>query len=327
MKISKKILLSALSVITAAQLFISIKAEAAETSTPVGFIAGIHGKGYIVRGDSKILISGMDLIYPADKISLLKGSTAKINICGKSGYEIHGEAECVIRAFKLILVKGKPAKLYAIDSKTCSLTLDIFQKNGRDIPEVNVNTKKGSLVLRTNKKERKGVLHIRGVKKKPDAIEILNEKILASRPLFIWSKTAEAKEYRVNIIDDNRKLWSTGTFKNYCKYPGEAPLLENDGSYSIKIEALSDKGMIIAEGETAFTLYSKEEDELFQKDESEIRELAPADAPEMYILLGKFYESYGLVIDAVSCYEKALLMDKGNTGLHERIVLINKDIK
>jgi len=311
-----------------AGLFPCGPAGAREAKTPaVGFVAGIQGSGYIVRNRDTIKISGMDLLYRDDTVRLTKGAKARISICGGRGYEVRGEAAFIMGRTGIQFKRGKQSKTYAVDRKACAAALEVFGKSDARLPEMVTGDRKGTLILRSRKKsERRGVYVVRSRKQVP-VIEILNDKLVPQKPVLYWTPAAGSSSYRIVIKSGDEVIWSSTVMKNRCEYPESAPRLAEGRGYDAAVEAVDDKGDVLARGGSAFSLFSGKEIESLGRDESAIRDMTPADSPEQLILLGRLHEAHGQFAEALSCYEKALSLDGGNDGLRERIALMKKNME
>ncbi len=293
-----------------------------DAPSAVGFVAGIQGKGFIIRNRDTIMISGMDLLCQGDSVQLSKGAKARITICGSRGYEIRGKAGFTIRRSGISFNQGKTFKTYAVDRKACNVAIEVFRKNEKKLPEMVTGGRKGTLMLRSRKKsERRGVYVVRGRKQTP-MIELYSDRLLPQKQLLMWTPVKGRASYHVVIKNGSDTIWSSTVLKNNCEYPDSAPRLEEGRDYDIVIEAVADQGKVLASGSGTFSLFTREEQESLKQDETSIRAMMPESAPEQHILLGKLYESHGQFADALSCYEKALSLDSANAGLKERITLL-----
>ncbi|MBP7735690.1 MAG: tetratricopeptide repeat protein [Spirochaetes bacterium] len=287
-----------------------------------GFVAGIQGKGYILRNKDKIMISGMDLLFRGDLVQLAEGAKARISICGARGYEIRGSAIFTIGGSGITFKKGKSSKTYAVDRKACAAALEVFLKNEKKIPEMVTGERKGTLILRFRKKgERRGVYVVRGKKQAP-RIELYSEKLLPQKPLILWSPVKGRASYRVVIKDGGETLWSSAVEKNSCRYPESAPAMAEGRDYDILIEAVGAQGEVLAGVSGTISLFGAADRESLRKDEASIKEMTAETSPDRHILLGKLYEAHGQIADALASYEKALSLDSGNAGLKERVALL-----
>lgn len=289
-----------------------------------GFVAGIQGKGYIVRNSDKIMISGMDLLFRGDSVQLAQGARARISICGAKGYDVRGPAVFTVGGSGIYLKKGKTSRTYPVDRKACAAALEVFMKNENKIPSMVTGERKGTLILRSRKKgERRGVYVVRGMKKAPQ-MELYTEKLLPEKPLIAWSPVAGRASYRIIIKGGGETLWSSEVARNSCRYPESAPAMAEGRDYDIQIEAVGPRGEALASGGGTISLYGTDDRESLRKDEASIKEIMPDGAPERHILLGKLYEAHGQIADALVSYEKALSLDTSNTGLKERVALLKK---
>ncbi len=295
-----------------------------EAASPAGFVAGIQGKGYISRDKDTIMISGMDLLYPGDAVQLSKGSKARISLCGSKGHEIRGIAVFIIRRSGIVFKKGKAFRTYVVDRKACAAALDVLRKNEKKLPEMLTGERKGTLILRSRKKsERRGVYVVRGRKQQP-VIEVYSERLIPQKPQIFWSPVAGRASYRVVVKSGSETLWNATVVKNSCEYPGSSPMLSEGKAYDVTIEALTEQGNVLSSGSGTLSIFNSTELESLRQDESSIRTMMPDSAPEHHILLGKLYEAHGRLADALSSYEKALAIDRGNSGLKERVILLKK---
>lgn len=290
----------------------------------VGFIAGIRGKGYIVRGGNTILISGMDLLYPKDTVRLNRDASARITICGSKGYEIRGEASITVHGAALAFRWGRASKTYQVDKKTCPAALEVFGKNEARLPVMVLKDRKRTLVLSSREKSRKPGVHAPQGGGKTPAIELYADKLMPQRPFFAWTPVPGRASYLVRIKNGEDPLWTVTLTKNSFEYPQGAPPLDEAQVYNVTIKALSGKEEVLARGEDTFSLFTKEEVESFRRDEESIMSVSPEGSPDRQILLGKMFESRGEIDSALSSYEKALARGKHNAGLRERISLLKK---
>lgn len=287
-----------------------------------GFVAGISGKGFIERNKDTIMISGMDLLYPGDGVRLAKGARARITICGNKGYEIRGLAVFKIRGRGITFSRGRALRTYAVENRTCTAALEVFRKNEKKLPDMVPGGRTGGLMLRSkNKNLRLGVYVVRG-RKGRTVIESFSDRLLPEKPYIGWTPVTGRASYRVVISGTGGTLWSDTVPNNSCAYPAGAPPLAEGTAYALTIEALSDRGEVLARGSASISLYNREEAESFRSDEASIMELLSESEPGRHILLGKLYEAHGQMAGALACYEKALALDSGNAGLQERVALL-----
>lgn len=303
---------------------LSLPARGEEAPSAAGFVAAITGTGHILRKKDTIMISGMDLLYAGDSVRLSKGAKARITLCGSRGYEVRGAAVFAIRGSGIVFKEGSASKTYRVDKKTCAAALDVFRKNAKGVPDMVTGERRGTLILRSKKKsERRGVYVVRGRKHLP-VIEILSDRLMPGNPVLAWNPVPGRGAYRVAITAGGETIWSATAEKNRCEYPDTAPRLTEGRLYDITVEALSGKGDVIARGSGALSLPAAADIESYRQEESSIMALFPGGTAEREIMLGKMHEARGDVAAALSCYEKAIALDSGNSGLRERVRLLKQ---
>jgi hypothetical protein len=324
---SRTISIAAIAALLTGFLHVPQRLDGKTAPSAAGFVAGIRGKAYIIRNKNTIMISGMDLLYPGDSVRVSKGSTARITMCGNRGYEIRGGASLIIRASGIAFRHGRPYKTYAVVKKACIAALDVFKKNERKLPVMIAAADRGALSLRSRlQNERFSVYVLRG-RKRPPSIELYGDRLMPRKPFVVWAPVEKAASYNVVLMEGDKAIWKAVMRKNSFVYPEGAPHLEEGREYGISIEAVSEQGDVLARGSGTLSLFSKEELESLKHEESAIMALYPDKAPERQILLGKLYEAHGQPALALTCYESALSLDRGNVGLKERIMLLKNLLK
>jgi len=303
----------------------------------VGFTSEVIGKAYVICGENKILLEGMDELHLKDTIKVLKDSKVSINLCDKGiKYDIEGEAIFGIEKDGIRFKKGKITKKTKIDSKKCMKIAKSVSKNNKNIKKMTVEESKGTLILRGSAEKKKipdesrGALTLRGTPSPILKLSFVAKELVARRPLFIWSKVDYAYEYCLEIVDETgNKIWETKTQNNYVEYPDNAPALKSEKRYHCRIAVIDKNGKTLLEGFESFNVMSSKEMEEFLKEEKVLKEMLEEskNKAQVYILLGKFYETYNLLTTAFYNYQKAHEIEPANFGLKEKIILIKNEIE
>lgn len=156
---------------------------------------------------------------------------------------------------------------------------------------------------------------------KPNPVYIdepMKEKSVLSRPQFTWDTVYGAVSYDVAITNAvNVKVFETKTSRAYLDYPNDAAPLLAGGWYLCEITPRDENGNEVGGEVFGLAVRNAEEQKAFAREESALRAAAAKDPgdPGALLLLGRFYESNGMVPAAVDVYTRALALDPKNTAL------------
>jgi hypothetical protein len=270
-----------------------VSADAAEKNAPAGFIARVDGSCSIQRGKNSLSATAMELIFKGDGISIQKNAVMRINILPGTGYEIHGEAKFTV-SDKPDFSKGKTYKTVSIDRRDCAAAVEIIlETSGSE-----------SSVLKTGfVGERSGAYRLRGKDAGKKAI-LIQPKILLSKPFFVWTKVASAKEYELTVRNGKDILWSKKVSDNFVHYPSDGKSLAVCEDLNIEIRAYGESGRDLGVNVNEFSMYSSSINDAFRKRELEIK--AIRDDSLRMMSMARHYESYGLIPLAIDCYTSFL---------------------
>ncbi|HEY1406465.1 MAG TPA: hypothetical protein VF857_07660, partial [Spirochaetota bacterium] len=99
----------------------------ADAARPAGFVARVSGKVEVLRSNSRITVSSMDLLYRSDVVSVPRGASVRINVLPGTGYEIAGEARVMIGE-SVAFTRGKATKVLKIDTRECEAAVAVLSE-------------------------------------------------------------------------------------------------------------------------------------------------------------------------------------------------------
>lgn len=161
---------------------------------------------------------------------------------------------------------------------------------------------------------------------KPEAVYVqstLTDVEVFSRPFLTWTQALDAVEYVVTIVNSvGATVFTARTARAWLEYPADAPALLPGGWYLCEVNAVYPESPEPVYADMfGLSVLSGEEAAQFLAEERRIRELAAGAGrgAEYRILLGKLYESRGLIAAAAAAYEEALATTPDNAELRSRL--------
>jgi hypothetical protein len=266
-----------------------VLAEAAEKNAPAGFIARIDGLCSIQRGKISIPATAMELVFKGDSISIPKNAVMRINFLPGTGYEIRGDAKFTVSG-KPVFLKGKTFKTVSVDRRDCATAVDVLRETSGS---------EGSVFNLGSRGERSGAYRLRGNDETKKLI-LIQPKILLSKPYFVWTKAASAKEYELTVRNGMNVLWSKKVSDNFVSYSPDGKSLADCEDLKIEITAYDASGKELGKYVNEFSLYSSSINDTFRKRELEINNIRDDSLRKMSA--ARHYESYGLIPLAIDCY-------------------------
>jgi hypothetical protein len=166
---------------------------------------------------------------------------------------------------------------------------------------------------------------------KPNPVYITEprpEKNVFSYPFIAWDPIAFAKTYNITFTDAvNVKIFYATTEQPYTEYPINAPPLLPGGWYLCEITATDENGQVVSEDMFGLSVRGEKDQASFRNEEKSLLDVAKkGSGPDAWVLLGRFYESYGLLLAASGAYEKALALDPKDTALQSHQTELGKKL-
>lgn len=317
----------------------SAAARSADTLKACGFVSDISGKAQIERLGKKYDVKGLEGILETDVISVEKGSSIAINLCGMlKKSNIPGPAKTVIADCTPKLQSGKMGKQPAINGDLCwRLTKS----------SINVVTRRKLIYLA---EFQGGVVYVgRGGEDDPESgsnylyeswlkpefckgdLERPTDLYVPSleRPFFNWAPVEGAKEYIIDIRDDgakNESVYSGSVQGSRFTFPADATPLQFENCYTFSAQALGADGKTISKKKIQLVVIGEVESELFQKSEKSLEDIIDSfpDSPDGYAYLAKYYDMSGFQYNALNAFRKALERDPENSMFPLKIKSIEK---
>lgn len=152
--------------------------------------------------------------------------------------------------------------------------------------------------------------------------ENLEEKEVLDRPDISWYFLLDAEKYVIKIYNSlSIEIFSAESETPYFIYPDTAPPLLRGGWYLCEVITYAYGGLEADYQTFGLSIMGDDMHELYESEKKALVEIVEADPsnPDVYILLGRFYESAGTPSRAVEAYEKALDLQPNNPALRERL--------
>lgn len=295
---------------------------ASAKKTACGFVSEVEGKAFVESDGSWLGLEGMDAMFAGDKLKVDGKSSVAVTLCGAAKkIVVAGPAEFTIGANGLGFSRGRASGEKSVKAGFCRTMLasavryDRRQSGGGRIELGELAEENSAITLMSA-----------GGEGRDSEIGLYTTKVNPVKPYFVWKNVGGAFVYRVRIMEEDTTLVNERKAdNNYMRYPGDAPALKPGGTYRCSIDAFDKKDARIAFGRTTFEVMSGDEARVFNDTEKNLKAMTgeEPDNAEAFILLGKFYESYGLLPPAVKSYGAALKLQLENDALRERWKLLD----
>jgi hypothetical protein len=240
-----------------------------------------------------------------------------VTICGAAKkITVPGPAEFTVGSKGLVYSRGRSSVEKAVKADFCRTMLESAVKYDRRQPGG------GRMELGELAEENSAITLMSTVgENQYSEIGLYTTRINPSKPYFVWKKIEGAFVYRVRIMNEDSSLvYERKADNNYMMYPEDAPSLKTGRSYRCGIDAYNVKDARIAIGHTMFGTMTSAELREFIDTERTLKAATKNNprSAEAFVLLGRFYESYGLLPPAMNNYGAALKLQPDNNALRER---------
>lgn len=287
-----------------------ITGQSQGTPKELGYVSAIKGSGksFILRKKSKILIVGMDVIKKEDTVEIPNNARLIVNLAPGAAYEVTGPAQFIVKNDGPQFVSGAAAKKAALDGKLFKSVMDELLDNGRYAYDIAYT----GGTLNKSKSQKYGSMTVRG---SADKLTLRTGILLPWRPFLYWDKVPGASGYRVTIKKDETMVCEIAAANCSIAAIPQCGSLKA-GDYTAFIEALGKDDSLLKKGEGDFSVSTDKA--AFDAKEKAVKDMTVA-MPEAAVLLGRFYEKYDLIPEALIQYRMAYEIDTDNTGLKEKI--------